>query len=153
MQISGVALAHIVHRNPELRCMRAGGCKQLIQKESNFEGRICLSPSSCKELYAELGRASRMEELVLGWGFSSPPLKALEPAIKSLKEITVCLGASFGEDQLTLLPKICPALESVTLYFQVCISVEHTCIVICIIFNCKEIRVLHLFLFRLCEAN
>ncbi|KAF3950835.1 hypothetical protein CMV_023460 [Castanea mollissima] len=62
----------------------------------------------------------KLEEITLGWGFSSYlSLEALQPAIMSLRSITVGLGGSLGEDALKRLPAACPMLETVILHFQV----------------------------------
>ena len=92
----------------------------MFQKESTGKGNECSSLShSCRELYLELSKACKLEEFSIGWGFSHFSLEALGPAITSLKKIKVGLGASLSHDALTLLPKTCPFLESVVLYFQV----------------------------------
>ncbi|GAY33217.1 hypothetical protein CUMW_006220 [Citrus unshiu] len=116
--ISGAALAYMVHGNSGLKYLNARGCKNLFQQESNGRG-IEFSSYPCAELFAELGRTCKLEEIVLGWGFSFLSLEVLKPAIKLLHSITVGLGGSLGEDALRLLPTTCPMLESVVLYFQV----------------------------------
>lgn len=118
LQISGAALAYIVRRNSGLKYLNARGCKNLFQQESNARG-IEFSSYPCAEPFPELGRTCKLEEIVLGWGFSFLSLEVLKPAITSLHSITVGLGGSFGEEALRLLPTTCPMLESVVLYFQV----------------------------------
>lgn len=108
----------MVHGNSGLKYLNARGCKNLFQQESNGRG-IEFSSYPCAELFAELGRTCKLEEIVLGWGFSFLSLEVLKPAIKLLHSITVGLGGSLGEDALRLLPTTCPMLESVVLYFQV----------------------------------
>ncbi|KAK4834351.1 hypothetical protein QYF36_021203 [Acer negundo] len=76
-------------------------------------------PYSCEELFTDLGKTCKLEEIALGWGFSYFALEALKPAFMSLKSITVGLGGSLGENALRLLPTTCPMLESVNLHFQV----------------------------------
>ncbi|XP_057951547.1 BTB/POZ domain-containing protein FBL11 isoform X4 [Malania oleifera] len=113
--VSGAALYHVVRQNPALKHLKARGCKNLCEQKS--EG-SCY-PHSFKEMYLELGKTCKLEEIALGWGFSYLSLEALKPAIESLRAITVGLGGSLGHDALILLPSICPLLESVILYFQV----------------------------------
>ncbi|XP_037491020.1 BTB/POZ domain-containing protein FBL11 isoform X2 [Jatropha curcas] len=117
--ISGAALAHIVHRNPTLKCLNARGCKNLIQQESNTHGVELSSSHLCAELYTELGKKCILEEIALAWGFSWLSLEAMRPAIMSLKAISVGLGGSLDEGAVRLLPTTCPLLESIIFYFQV----------------------------------
>ncbi|XP_059646730.1 BTB/POZ domain-containing protein FBL11 isoform X2 [Cornus florida] len=140
-KVSGAALAHIVHRNPGLKIWKASGCQNLFQQGSKNEGEdFPSSPYSCMELSFELGKTCKLEEIVLGWGFSCLSMEALRPAITTLRAITVGLGASLGQDALELLPKTCPLLESVILYFQVISD----CIVINIMENLRYLQVLAL---------
>ncbi|XP_052175788.1 BTB/POZ domain-containing protein FBL11 isoform X2 [Diospyros lotus] len=119
-EVSGAALAHIITRNPGLKCLKAKSCRNLFHQKSMIEGEDFLSPVSLsKEWYMELGKTCKFEEIELGWGFSLFSLEALKPAITPLRAITVGLGASLGQKALELLPVTCPLLESVVLYFQV----------------------------------
>lgn len=119
IQVSEAALAHLVGRNPGLKCLKLRGCRNLSQQESDAQMREFSSAYSCRELHNKIGRTLMLEEISLGWGFSYSSLEALKPAISSLRKITVGLGGSLGEDALGRLPIICPMLESVILYFQV----------------------------------
>ncbi|KAF5750489.1 BTB/POZ domain-containing protein FBL11 [Tripterygium wilfordii] len=117
------ALAHIVQRNPDLKYLNARGCRRLSQLETSHTGLdssfSSSSSRSCNQLHIALGNACRLEEVAFGWGFSGFSLVILEPALMSLRSITVGLGGSLGEDVLRCLPMVCPMLESVNLYFQV----------------------------------
>jgi hypothetical protein len=123
LQVSGSALAHLVQGNPSLKCLNARGCRNMLPQESSTSGGEYYSSYMFKELYLELGKNCRLEEIALGWGFSCFSLEALQPAIMSLRSITVGLGASLGEDALKRLPATCPMLESVILHFQVLLFV------------------------------
>ncbi|KAM7464270.1 hypothetical protein LguiA_032391 [Lonicera macranthoides] len=119
-KVSAAALARIVSRNPGLKQLKARDCKNLLLKQINTDGEEFASLSySNKELYFELGRSCRLEEIAVGWGFSLVSLEALKPAITMLRAITMGIGGTLGEDGLKLLPIICPLLESVILFFQV----------------------------------
>ncbi|KAF3440498.1 hypothetical protein FNV43_RR18782 [Rhamnella rubrinervis] len=117
--VTGVVLAHIVCKNPALKCLRVRGCRNLSQQKTNMDRGEIASSYSCGELEIGLSNTCKLEEISLGWGFSYFSMKALKPAITSLRAITVGLGASIGEDGLIQLPITCPTLESVILYFQV----------------------------------
>lgn len=119
LQVSGAAVAHIISGNPGLKVLKARDCKNLYQTEINTEGGDCPLNKSCNELFAELGKTCKLEEIALGWGLTSFSLEALKPAMAMLKAITVGLGGSLGQDSLTALPTTCPLLETVVLYFQV----------------------------------
>lgn len=123
-QVTGVVLAHIVCKNPALKCLRVRGCRNLSQQKSNTGRGEISSSYSCGELEIGLSKTCRLEEISLGWGFSYFSMKALKPAITSLRAITMGLGASIGEDGLMQLPITCPTLESVVLYFQVLLVAE-----------------------------
>ncbi|KAL5743171.1 hypothetical protein ACOSP7_029903 [Xanthoceras sorbifolium] len=116
--ISGPALAHIVRGNSGLKYLNARGCKNLFQQKSDTRGVEFSFPYSSEELFTDLGRTCKLEEIALGWGFSYFALEALKPGFTSLKSITVGLGGSLGESGLGLLPITCPMLESVNLHFQ-----------------------------------
>lgn len=114
-KVSAGAVAHVISRNSGLKCLKARGCHNLLQQESrNGGGNV-----SSKNLYSELGKCCRLDEVSVGWGFSYLFLEALKASISSLKTIEVGLGGSLGQDGLKLLPVVCPLLESVALYFQV----------------------------------
>ncbi|KAI3924896.1 hypothetical protein MKW98_031147 [Papaver atlanticum] len=105
--VCGVSLAQIVRRNPDLKVLKARGCRNLCNQEGG------------DQLHTELKRNCSFEEVVFGWGFPFNSMETLGAAIKPLKAITVGLGASLGEYGLKLLPKLCPLLESIVLNFQV----------------------------------
>ncbi|XAR69719.1 hypothetical protein NMG60_11001420 [Bertholletia excelsa] len=119
-KVSGAALAHIISRNPGLRYAKAQDCRNLFQQSSYVEGgNLASSKLWCKEWFILLGESCKLEEIAFGWGLSGSSLKALRPAIATLRTITVGLGASLGQDALELLPTSCPLLEAVILHFQV----------------------------------
>ncbi|PSR98499.1 BTB/POZ domain-containing protein [Actinidia chinensis var. chinensis] len=119
-KVSEAALAHIISRNPGLKCLKAKGCRNLFLQKSKIEvGDFPPFRDSCKEWYIELGKTCTLEEIAIGWGFSCFSLEVLKPAITTLRAITVGLGAALGHDALELLPTTCPLLEEVILYFQV----------------------------------
>lgn len=118
-QVSCAVLAHIVSRNSKMKCLRAKGCTNLFQ-QNNIEERAEFSSLGYSyKWYTKLAKTSKLEEIALGWGFSSLSLEALRPAISTLRAINMGLGATLGPNALELLPTICPLLESVILYFQV----------------------------------
>ncbi|XP_008241274.1 PREDICTED: BTB/POZ domain-containing protein FBL11 isoform X1 [Prunus mume] len=117
--VSNAAVAYLVGGNPGLKCLKARGCRNLSEQESDPQKREFSFSYSCRELHNEIGRTCMLEEIALGWGFSYASLEALKPAITSLRKITVGLGGLLGEDGLRKLPTICPMLESIILYFQV----------------------------------
>lgn len=119
LQISGAALAHIIHGNSVLKHLHARGCNYLFQQGSYIGGTEFSFSHPCKELFIELGRTCKLEGVALGWGFSNISLEVLKPAITLLKSMTVGLGGTLGEDALRVLPTTCPMLESVILHFQV----------------------------------
>ncbi|KAL7195808.1 hypothetical protein ACSBR1_035945 [Camellia fascicularis] len=140
-KVSSAALAHIISRNPGLKCLKAKGCRNLFHQKSKTEGRVFSSfEYSCREWYIELGKTCKLEEIALGWGFSCFSLEALKPAITTLRAITVGLGASLGQDSLELLPTTCPLLETVILYFQVISD----CVLINIMESLRHLQVLAL---------
>ncbi|XVF07718.1 hypothetical protein REPUB_Repub06bG0163800 [Reevesia pubescens] len=138
--ISGAALNLVVRTNPGLKCLNARGCKNLFQPENTTQEARFSSSSSCEELFMELGKTCRLEEIALGWGFSYFSLQDLKPAILSLRAMTVGLGGSLPEDALSLLPTTCPLLESLVLYFQVISD----CIMINIMISLSQLRTLAL---------
>ncbi|KAI3814130.1 hypothetical protein L1987_18877 [Smallanthus sonchifolius] len=109
-KVSAAAVAHVIGQNPGLKCLKARGCKNLLQQGSMTES---------KNVYFELGKLCKLDEISVGWGFSYLSLEALKPAISLLKAIEVGLGGFLCHDGLKLLPVTCPLLESVVLYFQV----------------------------------
>ncbi|GAU16053.1 hypothetical protein TSUD_339240 [Trifolium subterraneum] len=118
-KISEAALSYVIHRHPNLKSLKARGCTNLLKGDSSIEKRECSFSSLHDELHADLGKKCRLEEIEFGWGFSSFSLRALEPALMSLKTISVGLGGMLGEDALRELPAICPLLETIILHFQV----------------------------------
>lgn len=121
-QVSAAALAHVIYRNPDLKCLKARGCRHLLVKESKTEERnlpaLLRTP---KEWYSELGKSCKLDEIQLGWGFSSLYMEALKPAFRTLRTLVVGLGGSLGQDGLKQLSDICPLIETMVLYFQVMI--------------------------------
>lgn len=111
-----MALARVITNNPDLKSLKARGCKNLLQL--HIDGRTDNFVSG-QDLFKCLGKGSGLVELEIGWGFSYFSLEPLRPAVSFLRAISVGLGASLGEDALKLLPSACPLLESVLLYFQV----------------------------------
>ncbi|KAI7748943.1 hypothetical protein M8C21_011096 [Ambrosia artemisiifolia] len=109
-KVSAGAVAHVIGQNPGLKCLKARGCKNLLHQGSKTEN---------KNLYFELGKLCKLDEISVGWGFSYFSLEDLKPAIAFLKAIEVGLGGSLGHNGLMWLPVTCPLLESVVLYFQV----------------------------------
>lgn len=87
-----------------------------MQADSNIEMKL-----SWEETFGS-SNSCKLEEISLGWGFSSLAVEALRPAVAALRALTVGLGGSLGEDALRLLPTICPLLERLTLYFQVVLT-------------------------------
>ncbi|KAJ0973435.1 hypothetical protein J5N97_021394 [Dioscorea zingiberensis] len=116
-KVSMQALAFIMRSNPNVKYLKATGCKNLHQHGSN--SRIPGVEASHYDLLAELARIPTMEEAALGWGFSTMALEKLETTFGKLKAITLGLGASLDHDALCVLPEICPLLERVILTFQV----------------------------------
>ncbi|KAE8671654.1 BTB/POZ domain-containing protein FBL11, putative isoform 2 [Hibiscus syriacus] len=116
--ISGAVLNFVVQTNPGLKCLNAGGCKNLFRSENTKKEAHCYSSYSGEELFMGLGKTCRLEEIALGWGLSYSSLQDLKPAILSLRALIVGLGGALPEDALRLLPTTCPFLESLVLYFQ-----------------------------------
>lgn len=114
-KVSAAAVAHVIGRNPGLRCLKARGCENLLQQEIRTKG----GENSNNFFRFELGKSSKLDEISVGWGFSYISLEALKPAVSCLKAIEVGLGGMLGHDGLKRLPAVCPSLESVALYFQV----------------------------------
>lgn len=110
------ALAFIMRRNSNVKCLKATGCQNLHQHGSSWTHGAA---KSHHVLSAELGRIPALEEVALGWGFSTTSLDKLETAIGKLRAISLGLGASLDHDSLSVLPRICPLLERVILTFQV----------------------------------
>ncbi|KAK4281625.1 hypothetical protein QN277_013094 [Acacia crassicarpa] len=118
-EISGAALAHTIHRNPNLKCLKVRGCSNLFQEKNRTEEREYVFSCLHEELCSKLGKMCKLEEFEFGWGFSSLSLKTMEPALMTLQRINVGLGGMLGEDALRKLPAICPMLETITFRFQV----------------------------------
>ncbi|PKA62385.1 BTB/POZ domain-containing protein FBL11 [Apostasia shenzhenica] len=115
--VSMEALHYVMKRNPNIRCLRATGCRNL-----HYYGRdvsICTRGVGIENFLDLLSKRCNLEELALGWGFISPPLEKLKPAFSKLKAISLGIGAVMDQDLLRLIPKTCPLLESVVLRFQV----------------------------------
>lgn len=118
-KVSCHALAQIVSKNPGLKSLAARDCKNLMCDESESgrrESRTSLS--NLKEIYSELGKSTKLEELSLGWGFSFSFIITLGAAAGTLKSLTVGLGGSLGQNGVEMLPSISPLLETLILYFQ-----------------------------------
>lgn len=125
-QVSPAALSHIIRRNPDIKSLKTRGCRHLLRQGTETkEGKLCNPSYMPEELYYELGRSCKLEEIELGWGFSFFSLGALKPAARTLRTLLVGLGGSLGPDGLKLLPTICPMLERLILYFQVMLVYIH----------------------------
>lgn len=123
-----MALARVISRNPNLKSLKARGCKNLLQLQVDRRTDNSSLLFSGQEVFKCLSNGSGLEELEIGWGFSYFSLESLRPAASFLRAISVGLGASLGEDALKLLASACPLLESIVLCFQVvlilCISMS-----------------------------
>nr|XP_029143367.1 BTB/POZ domain-containing protein FBL11 isoform X4 [Arachis hypogaea] len=118
-KISGAALAHVIHRNLSLKCLKAKDCRNLFPDNSCIKKRECCFFSLHEELHAGFRKTYSLEEIEFGWGFSTSSLSAMEPIMMSLKTIHIGLGGMLGEDALRKLPSTCPLLEKIILHFQV----------------------------------
>ncbi|XP_012835815.1 PREDICTED: BTB/POZ domain-containing protein FBL11 [Erythranthe guttata] len=119
-EVSFAALSRIIRRNPDLKSLKTRGCIHLLRQESETKERKLFNPLyTPEEIYYELGKSCKLEEIELGWGFSFFSLEALKPAMRTLRTLLVGLGGSLGPDGLKLLPAICPLLETLILFFQV----------------------------------
>ncbi|KAH7671420.1 RNI-like protein [Dioscorea alata] len=118
-KVSMQALAFIMRRNSNVKCLKATGCKNLHQHGSSRTHGV---EESHHELLAELGRIPALEEVALGWGFSTMSLDKLETAIGKLRAISLGLGVSLDHNSLSVLPRISPLLERVILTFQQVVS-------------------------------
>ncbi|XP_051148897.1 BTB/POZ domain-containing protein FBL11 isoform X3 [Andrographis paniculata] len=119
-EVSGAALSHIICRNPHLKSLKARGCRHLLPQEVDaHETKTCMLSDTIEEWYSVLGRSCKLEEIELGWGITYFSLRALEPALRTLRTLVVGVGGSLGEDGLKLLPSCCQMLETLVLYFQV----------------------------------
>ncbi|KAL1224338.1 BTB/POZ domain-containing protein FBL11 [Cardamine amara subsp. amara] len=116
--ISRMALAHVISKNPDLKSLKARGCKNLLQLQSGGRTDKFSPLVSGQELFKCLGKRSGLEDLDIGWGFSYFSLVSLRPAVSFLRAISLGLGASLGEDGLKLLSSASPLLESIVLCFQ-----------------------------------
>lgn len=114
-----MVLARVISRNPNLKSLKAKGCKNLVQSQVDERTDNSSGLFSSQEVFKCLSKGSGLEELEVGWGFSYLSLESLRPATSFLRAISVGLGASLGEDALKLLPSACPLLESIVLCFQV----------------------------------
>lgn len=119
-QVSGDALARVVSRNTGLKLIKLRGCRNLCHLEDTVEGSAHSYGRSKREsFYVEIGATCKLENVEFGWGLSPSSLDGLGTAMRSLRHLTLGLGASLSEDRLMLLPSMCPLLESVVLKFQV----------------------------------
>lgn len=119
LQVSGSTIARVVSENPDLKCLRLKGCRNLQRKSDNAATEEICPMDYCGEQEIALGKTRGLEELSIGWGFSHLSMEVLKPAITLLREITVGLGGSLGEASLLQLPTSCPSLEFIVLEFQV----------------------------------
>ncbi|XP_073007356.1 BTB/POZ domain-containing protein FBL11 isoform X2 [Typha latifolia] len=115
--VSILALSSLLRRNPDLRCLKATGCKNLHQITSDEV--TLTSGGRSKNFLHGLSKSCNLEDVAFGWGFSYVQMEELVPAFAKVKEITIGLGASLGHHVLHALPMICPLIESVVLTFQV----------------------------------
>lgn len=100
-----------------MRCLKATCCRNLHPfKDKSMPD---TSSSTREDLFCELGKTCILEEVAFGWGFSSFQLEMLKPSISKLRAITLGLGASLDNQTLSVIPEVCPQLESVILIFQV----------------------------------
>ncbi|KZV26458.1 hypothetical protein F511_35675 [Dorcoceras hygrometricum] len=119
-KVSCNALSRVICRNRNLKYLKTRGCTQIVQQQiATEETKLCMSSFTSNELFSNLGKSCQLEEIELGWGFSFLFLGALKPAIRTLRSLTIGLGASLGLEGLNLIPSSCPLLETVILYFQV----------------------------------
>ncbi|KAL2933654.1 BTB/POZ domain-containing protein FBL11 [Bienertia sinuspersici] len=116
--ISRDALSYLLTKNLGLRYLEARGCKELCTDQIEQETDL-LSSDPCDKLFSLLGQECKLEELIIGWGFSYFSLYSMGSALRSLRAINVGLGGSLGPEGLTLLCTLSPLLESVTILFQV----------------------------------
>ncbi|KAJ8479048.1 hypothetical protein OPV22_022775 [Ensete ventricosum] len=114
--VSMQALTSVVRRNPGIRCLKATGCTKLNRHDKNDLASAVTA--NYKGYLFELSQHCILEEVAFGWGFSILSVEELVP-LSRLRCITICLGASPGHHVLCMLPKMCPLLESVILFFQV----------------------------------
>ncbi|PKU84509.1 BTB/POZ domain-containing protein FBL11 [Dendrobium catenatum] len=103
--------------NPEMRSLRGTGCSKL--HHGGDQNLAYTHRTEFQDFLDELGKRCMLEELALGWGFSSIGLERLQPAFRNLRILYVGLGAEMDHHLLCLVPKICPLLESLVLRFQV----------------------------------
>lgn len=115
--VSMKALTSVIRRNPGVRILKATGCRNLHQLNSG--DCMLTGGASFEDLLRELSKGCIVEEMALGWGFSSLPMEELELTMRKLRGITLGIGASPGHHVLCALPKMSPLLESVILVFQV----------------------------------
>ncbi|XP_010553377.1 PREDICTED: BTB/POZ domain-containing protein FBL11 isoform X2 [Tarenaya hassleriana] len=116
--VSRPALAHVISKNYGLKCLKARGCKTLLQVDSDRNSADFFFSWFGQELVNGLDKRCGLEELEMGWGFSYSSFESMRPAITFLRSISLGLGGSLGEHSLKLLPSACPLLESVIFYFQ-----------------------------------
>ncbi|XP_020680084.1 BTB/POZ domain-containing protein FBL11 isoform X7 [Dendrobium catenatum] len=115
--VSMQSLNYVIKRNPEMRSLRGTGCSKL--HHGGDQNLAYTHRTEFQDFLDELGKRCMLEELALGWGFSSIGLERLQPAFRNLRILYVGLGAEMDHHLLCLVPKICPLLESLVLRFQV----------------------------------
>ncbi|CAA6660715.1 unnamed protein product [Spirodela intermedia] len=112
--VSFRALCHVIKRNPDLRMLRVSGCWNFY----NTEGVASTSTSegSSEDLFRELNEKCLLEEVAFGWGFTSSSLFKGKNAFARVRTMSIGLGASLD---ISLLPEICPLIDTLVLKFQV----------------------------------
>ncbi|KAK9153752.1 hypothetical protein Sjap_001232 [Stephania japonica] len=111
--VSSAAVTYVIKRNPGLRCFKSIDSRNLCATELSNG---CLR---AEQLYVEMGELCNLEDVAFGWGFSSLSLIGLGSAMRSLRAMTVGLGASLNECVLMELSNTCPLLELLVLKFQI----------------------------------
>ncbi|KAJ4748616.1 BTB/POZ domain-containing protein FBL11 [Rhynchospora pubera] len=112
-KVSMVGLRPLIRRNHNLRCLKATGCNNLHQ---DLTANSSISPLLCELI----DNCNNLEEVALGWGFSlfSVLIEDLM-FFRTLRKLTLGLGASPGLQFLHCLPSLCPLMESLVIRFQV----------------------------------
>lgn len=94
--------------------LRVSGCRNIHNTEgvaSNSTG-----DGSCEDLFWELNEKCLLEEVAFGWGFTSSSLFKVKDAFARVRFMSFGLGASLD---ISLLPEICPLIDTLVLKFQV----------------------------------
>ena len=105
----------MVKRNPSIKLLRASGCVNFHNSKSISS--MSMTLKSCEDLlFNELNNNCLLEDVAFGWGFTSSSLFKLKKAFSGVKFLSFGLGASVD---ISLLPDICPFLETLVLRFQV----------------------------------